>query len=626
MRKMTIGFAMAMAAAGAFAERKVTLECDTLDIGEYREYAKLAKDLGATHLGACSVEPSMWQWDAAANRFDPYPNWSMHRPTLFKFVVPEALKPYLPEDYAARNMARLKARAAVLKEFGLKASFIGQEPAYLPEKAYRDHPNWRGPRCDQCRRARTEYYAPCTDDPEVRAFYVEAMSKLCREIPLESFDFMCNDSGAGFCWYPRLYPGCNGPMACREKPVADRIVDFMSLLQEGAAKGGVKDLRVNMNRYCHPDVMQVVLPKLREGQAVHNRTAAKSVATNIIGFPNPFAEQTYPIYAMPRMVEIVKQLQKAEQDPDGNVSITVRALDEVDTIRLLKTYWNGTRIGEGPLARYAALHAVAATFVGEAEAEKLVRVWDDIEQAYVTWSWAATGGHIFLLGTTHQRWLTRPLVCFPEELSPDEKSYYRAYQFQAEGEAQADDIKMLQGHRWLGGYGGTFAVQRSLQSTYPTIDDAIDTTVALIPAAKDAESSRYLKALELKLRLYRAVAENAGHAVDFQNYLDEAKDPLVQAAAARDSHAHPFDQGGRPFEMLNGLIRNEIGNTLRIIDFLERAQKLGVKIIRTADCDAFTNVMNLPPVDRLIRELKKKIEIMENHRRDVTRLYRSNNR
>lgn len=626
MKKTMIGVAVAVAAMGAFAGRKVTMECDTLDIDAYRAYAQLAKELGATHLGACAVEPSMWQWDAAANRFDPYPNWSMHRPTLFKFVVPEALKPYLPEDYAARNMARLRARAAILKEFGLKAGFIGQEPAYLPEKAFRDHPNWRGPRCDQCRRARAEYYAPCTDDPEVRAFYAEAMEKLCREIPLESFDFMCNDSGAGLCWYPYLYPGCNGPGACRRKPVADRIVDFMSLLQEGAARAGVKDLRVNMNRYCREDLMQVVLPKLRKGQAVHNRTAAKAVATNIIGFPNPFAEQTYPIHSMPRMVEIVKQLQKAGRDPEGDVSITVRSLDEIDTIRLLKARWNGPRIEEGAQARYAVLHEIAATFVGEAEAENLVRVWDDIEQAYVIWNWAATGGHIFLLGTTHQRWLTRPLVCFPEELKPEEKDYYRGYQFQAGSEADADDLAMLQGHRWLGGYGASFAVRRSLTTSLPALDDAIDTTVALIPAAKDAESARYLKGLELKLRLYKAVAKNAAHAVDFQNYMDEGKGALAKAVAEKDFHAHPFDQGGRSFEMVNDIIRSEIGNTLKIVGLLERAQKLGVKIIRTADCDAYTNVMNLPPVDRLVRELKLKVEIMENHRRDVTRIYRSNNR
>lgn len=118
--------------------RKISLECPTADLREYRKLAELAKELGATHLSASQIEPSMWQWNV--NRYDPYPNWSLHRPTVFKYIVPEALKPYLPADYAKRNLDTLAERVAILKEFGLKATFAGMEPAYLPEAVYRDHP------------------------------------------------------------------------------------------------------------------------------------------------------------------------------------------------------------------------------------------------------------------------------------------------------------------------------------------------------------------------------------------------------------------------------------------------------------------------------------------------------
>jgi len=623
--KKLMTMTMAAVALSAMAGRRVEMECDTLDLNEYREYAKFAKEIGATHLAACQIEPSMWQWDMADNRFDPYPNWSMHRPTIFKFVVPEALKPYLNAEYAARNLAGLKARAKILDEYGLKASFMGQEPAYLPEKAYRDHPNWRGPRCDQCRRARTEYYAPCVDDPEMRELYRQGMEMLCREVKLEKFNFMVNDSGAGFCWYPHLYPGKNGPLACEKISISDRIVGFLSLLQQGAKDGGIDELKVNLNRYCSPEILESVLPKLKKGQSVLNRTAEKATATHIIGFPNPFAEQSYPVYAMPRMVELVKQMQSAEKAPEDDVSITLRSFEEKDTMRLLRTYWGKREIGQGVRARYEALLAIAATFVGEKDAEKLVKVWDDFEEVYVRWNWAGTGGHIFLLGTTHQRWLTRPLVCFPEELRPEEKKYYRDYQFQAGTEQEADDLTNLQGHCWLGGYGGHFAVSRSWSTTCGTLDKMIATVESLVKCAKDEESARYLKGYALKLALYRTVAENAAHAVAFQCLLDEGKARMAALGEPADWHGAPRLQDDVGFEKMNTVIRDEIGATLKLIKILETAKKEGVTIIRTAERDEFTNVMNLPPVDRLISELKLKVEVMENHRREVTRIFRSNN-
>lgn len=611
--------------ASALAVRRIELECDTLDMDEYRAYAKFASELGATHLAACQVEPSMWQWDQAQNRSDPYPNWSMHRPTIFKFVVPDALKPYLDVEYAARNLARLKARAKILDEFGLKASFMGQEPAYLPEKAYRDHPNWRGPRCDQCRRARTEYYAPCVDDPEVREFYRQGMEMLCREVKLEKFNFMANDSGSGFCWYPKLYPGKNGPRACAGKPIADRIVEFLSLLQQGAADGGVTELKVNLNRYCIPEIVNAVLPKLKEGQSILNRTLTNATATRIIGFPNPFNEQSYPVFAMPRMIELVKQMQAAEDAPEDDVSITLRSFEETDMIRLLRTYWSKRKIGAGIRARDDALLSIAATFVGEKDAERLVRIWEDFEDVYARWNWAATGGHIFLLGTTHQRWLTRPLVCFPEELKPEEKQYYRDYLFQAGTEDEANDLVNLQGYRWLAGYSGDFAVSRTWSTTCGKLDRCIAEARELSRTATDAESTRYLKGYALKLALYRAVAENAAHVVDFQCLLDEGKARNSALGAPKDWHGNSHCQDDPGFERLNALIRNEIGNTLALIEILETARKEGITVILTASCDRFTNVMNLPPADRLIDELKTKIRVMEDHRHDVIRIYRSNN-
>ena len=89
--------AFAIAAACADSARgSLTVGCPTANIEEFRTIATFAKSIGATHVDASQVEYSLWQWDA--NRKDPYPNWSMHRPSVFKFIVPPELSKYLPAD------------------------------------------------------------------------------------------------------------------------------------------------------------------------------------------------------------------------------------------------------------------------------------------------------------------------------------------------------------------------------------------------------------------------------------------------------------------------------------------------------------------------------------------------
>ena len=254
--------------------RRIKVSANTANLEEYRKLAEFAKDLGATHLGADQIEPSMWQWNA--DRKDPYPNWSLQRPTLFKYIVPKELEKYLPADYAKRNLDTLAARVKILKEFGLKATFNGMEPAYLPEQAYREHPEWRGPRCDQTRRSRKAYYAPCLDNPEMRRIYVDAVAELCKTAPFETFELMTNDSGGGLCWYPRLYPGQNGPAACYAVPLADRIVNFLSIFQEGAAKAGIPDAEVNLSRYFTAADIENALPKTRRSPDAQRRGKASA--------------------------------------------------------------------------------------------------------------------------------------------------------------------------------------------------------------------------------------------------------------------------------------------------------------------------------------------------------------
>ena len=591
--------------------RKISVECPTSSIDEYRRLAELACELGATHLSASQVELSMWQWNV--NRYDPYPNWSLHRPTIFKFIVPEELKGYLPEDYAKRNLEMLAKRVEILKEFGLKATFNGMEPAYLPEKVYRDHPSWRGPRCDQTRRARTEYYAPCIDNPEMRDIYVRTIGELCKVAPFEHFQMLTNDSGGGLCWNDRLYPGPNGPECCRHIDIGTRVVNFLSMFQEGAALAGL-EAEVNTRNILEHDV-PAVLPKLKKGQSINNRNLHSAIATEIVGFHNYYLDYSNPIARLTRMSKIADHIQNIQGKDDCNLQLAFRDLDEIDTIRFVKKYYR--KMDRGVIGKYTALLDMASAFVGKDNADTLVEVWDTIEKVHDLFEPLETGGHIFVLGTVQQRWLTRPLVAFPGELKPEEKNYYREFQFQAQTEEDADNMLDLQANRWLSGLGGRNLYRMIYNKAMPRMNEAIRKISSLISCAVDEEARKYLTAQTAKFKVWQCIMTNAKNVIAFQFYLDETD----YNTPPKDWTYSIGDQGSIRYYSLMELIRSEVDNTIKLIDVLEKAEQ---PVIHQAVSKEFENVMLLGP--DLVEQLKKKINIMEDHRRDIERLYKSFNK
>ena len=597
--------------------RLIKVSCPTANIAEYRKLAELAREFGATHLAADQIEPSMWQWNS--DRRDPYPNWSIERPTVFKFIIPEQLKGYIPEDYTRRNLNTLKERMKILKEFGYKTTFNGMTPEYLPEAVYRKHPAWRGPRCDHPRRARKEYYAPCLDNPEVRSMYVEAIAELCRTAPFDSFELMTNDSGGGLCWYSNLYPGENGPHACYSVPMADRIVNLLSMFQEGAEKAGLKEIKVNLSRYVTAALAENTLPKLRKNQYLQGKNADGAVVRKVIGYMSAHNEHTFPLYCTTRMVQIATQLQAAQENPEHDLHIMLRGLHEYDTIEFLRQYLN-RKIAPGRAGVYNTLTGFAAGFVGKEQAHRLVSVWDNVEKVHDSLEPFATGGHIFTLGTVHQRWLTRPLTAFPGELKPEEKDYYRAFQFQAQTEKDADNMLDLQGYRWLSGYAGYFLFYNLYYKIIaPKLENAAKTLIDLIPHAKSREAAKYLDLQSRKLQLYKCIAYNALNVIRYQYILDNTDYKRVPA----DTTPAARDQGDIELFNLNRIFRDEVNNTLEMIKIISSTTE---PLLHHAPSDEFESCMIPGTREKLLKDLQKKITIMENHRRDPERLYRSFNR
>lgn len=589
--------------------RKIRVQCPTRNLDEYRKLAEFASELGATHLIASQTELSMWQWNT--DRRDPYPNWSLHRASLFKFIVPEELKEYLPADYAKRNLDMLCARMEILREFGLKAVFDGMEPAYLPEKVYVDHPSWRGARCDHPHRARTEYYAPCVDDPEMRAIYVRTVAELCRIAPFDTFELATNDSGSGLCWNDRLYPGPNGPAVCRHIPVGERVSNYLSIFQEGAQQVGLTNVTVNVRNILLQDV-PAVLPFLKEGQFINNCNRTESIAAREIGFKNYYLEYTSPVETLTRIGCVAEQVQDIQKYPENDLIIAFRSMNEKDSMHFVRKYYG--KMAPGSVALAQALVDEAAEYVGKDHAEELCLVWRNIEKSYSQTTFLDRGGHILVLGPVQQRWLTRPLVVCPELLSEDERSYYREFQFQAQSEKEADDLLDLQGECWL--RGGYPVMMKRWMETMALIRETAAVMKKLIQFAVNQEAEDYLESQYLKIRLYHALWRNIRNVTAFQNILDTVK---AEAAPVRDPACGRL--GDQRYLSINEVSRDEIDNTMEIISLLEQAK---TPILQTASAPEFENIMLFGP--DIINQLRKKAAIMEAHRRDVTRLFMSPNK
>jgi hypothetical protein len=227
----------------------------------FESFARQAKQAGATHvvITAEDLPWAMWQMDTPG---DPYPAWAVSNVGLLKVSIPDALKPYLPQEYSDRVMAILRERCGVLRKLGLKAAFTTFEPQILPERAYEAHPLWRGPQVDHPLRSRVPRFAPSVDNAEVLGLYRESMRKLAEACPeIEILSLHTNDSGSGMSWSGGVYQGPNGSALGRERRMYERYRDFFGALQEGAraARPGPLEIDAEWVREAAPELVATQL-------------------------------------------------------------------------------------------------------------------------------------------------------------------------------------------------------------------------------------------------------------------------------------------------------------------------------------------------------------------------------
>ncbi len=403
-------------------------------------------------------------------------------------------------------------------------------------------------------------------------------------MPIDNFDFLTGDSGSGMSWDPRLYTGPNGPAYCKDRPLADRMNSFMATIQDGAREAGL-DAAVTIST-----------SKMR---LVPTGWPAEMVSAGDSDYA--WSSKVYPVVDIPDPVRLAEQLETMFAHPNAEWRMGIPSPACTSSFGLIRYY--GKFSVRGPLQRAQALHAVAASLVGDAGAASLTEAWQEIHDAILILQQIDNGGPILLLGGVNQRWLVRPLVPYPLELLPAEKDYFRRFQFQGNTEENAANLMNLQGLYAISGDAGTNLAQQIFEHVEEHLRGAHEQLQTLLNSNGKLEE---VKTLDLRIQALILVVKNAEITARYQNYLEH----FTPGWSLRpDRHGHPTIADGK------SLIAEDESNTRELINLIRSTP---VPLIAVAPSRAEEDVFQYGP--EFLDQLEKKIEIEESHLPDLYRL------
>ena len=623
---------------------------DADDLALFERKAALAKRLGATHVPITDgLPPAKWQFDPPD---DPYPGWFIQRPDFFKLFPAPEVAPFVDQAYGRRVAAILEARCQILRRLGLKAHWAANIPQVMPEAFFTAYPQLRGPRVDQPNRSRTARFSMCVDQPETLRLYAVALKNLLARCPeIETFSFLTQDSGSGFCWVPALYPGLNGNSDCKDRPMADRISFFLIALKDAAQQAG-HDVEINLNPIVprqwmlpsfSPEQLDAIVHQLPRGVAVQGREGPDGRPFQGLRASDAYARGAfYPVVglALPDLrwlrsgrVAVApaggdpvsarrRANEQAERNPEAAAGgaaprrlVSLRADESVLEFNARLTAATAAGARGGVVERLAALRAFAATEAGEAQADDLLAAWLQLDDADRRLE-ALDFGDMLQFGHVLNRWINRPMVPFPAELPAADKQYYRPFLFQAKGEAQADNLVDIQAMRMFEGYGAHLLFQRVIETVVPDVEGALGHIRRIRDAAADEAARARWDLFGRRLEAVVCLLHTADHMVAYQAQLDRVKaravppepDPVLGTQSSWDRTD------------LIETARKEIDNTGRLLRLLQGTKEPILDLAATPEEET---IMRLGP--GLAAQLKCKIDVMNAHWIDYDRLFTAPN-
>jgi len=611
------GFLAASTHAQTAAPRGVLQEAvrqQSADLAQFERKAALSKELGATHMLVTEGLPlATWEMNPA----DPYPMWFVHHAGLLTIFPPEELQPYVDARYSAEVSRILQQRCEVLGKVGLKGVWNANEPEVLPEAFFTAHPELRGPRIDQPNRSRNVYFAPSVDEPETLRMYRESMQRLLKTCPeVEQFNWVTIDAGSGFDWAPSLYPGINGNSNYKDRPMSDRVAGFLINVQQAARDAG-HEIQISLNPIAarpwmaptfSPDVLENIVRKLPRGLAVEGREGPDGRAFTGVATEGS-AGAFYPVVGI-----VVPSLSSGGAAAPARRMINFGDSSTVDFNDRLLKFIQGKPM-RTLAERVTTLRSFAASEVGEQQADNLVDIWsalNDVQQNLQVLDF----GSMLRMGHVLNRWITRPMVPFPEELTAAETKDYRSFLFQAKGEQQAGDLIDIQAMRMYEGWGARMLFQRTIEITLPRARRALSLVEGIQSAAKDDAARKQWETMGKRLQAVLYLLQSADDMVEYQAQLDRVK----AIGAKPDPNPVLGVQSSWDRTDLMEAARREIDTMADLNRLLASTSE---PILDLAPTPEEETIMRLGP--NIAAQIKHKIDVMNAHWRDYDRLFTAPN-
>ena len=592
---------------------------DAADLAQFEHKAELSKELGATHMLVTEGLPlATWEMDAS----DPYPMWFAHHASVLQIFPSKDVQPYVDAKYSAHVQAVLAKRCAILAKYGLKGIWNANEPSVMPEPFFAAYPELRGPRIDQANRSRKIYFAANVDNPETLKMYRDSMQLLLKACPeVDTFNWVTTDAGSGFDWTPSLYPGINGNTTYEDRPVSDRVSGFLINAQQAAADAG-HPIEINLNPIAprqwmiptfSPDVLQNIIRKLPRGLAVEGREGPDGRPFEGVASIGVGDAAFYPVVGIPvPQIDARGGMGRGAAAGETPARFTIN-FGDATTVDFNYRYVKFTM--HAPMRtladRVTTLRAFAASEVGDDQADNLVAVWSDLNEAQQNLE-VLDFGEMLRFGHVLNRWVTRPMVPFPEELTAAEKKDYLPFLFQAKGEVQADDLVDIQAMREYEGWGAHLLFQRTIELTIPRVRDAQRLVQGIASASKDDASRKQWDLMGVRLQALIYLLQSSDDMVSYQAQLDRVK------SLGEKPEANPV------LGVQSSWDRTDMMNTARKeIDAMVNLNRLlsstSDPILDLAPTPGEETIMRLGP--NLSAQIAHKIEIMNSHWRDYDRIF-----
>lgn len=573
--------------------------------------ARLSKELGASVVTITDdLPPALWQYDV---KDDPYPGWYIYRPGLLKIFPPKSVRSFVNGAYADKVADILGHRCAVLRKYGLKANFNSNEPQTMPEAFFTAYPQLRGPRVDQPNRSRGARWAPSVDEPATLSLYAEAMKAFVQRCPeVESVTLLTSDSGSGFDWVPALYAGLNGNSKWKDRPMELRVSGFLIALQQAAKEQGA-DIKISlmpiaprqwMTPSFPPPVLDAIIAKLPRGIAVSGREGPDGRPFERMASPGAFGGSLGPFAPVAGIVI---------PDVAGGRSPIELGDPTVMDFNYRMTKALRGRPAAGPVARLEALRAFAADEVGAGNADALLEVWSSLSQVQQKLD-VLNFGAMLQFGHVLNRWIDRPMVPFPQELTPAETRDWRPFLFQAKGDEEANNLIDIQAMRMFEGWGAKLIFQHAIETTAPQVLAASQRIARL--TIQDPSRRAYWQLYAVRLEAVYCLLQSADHMVSYQAHLDR-----VHRLDLTPESDPPLGTGSdwARTEMME-LARKEIDTMVRLQEILQSTKE---PILETTAHPDEETAMRLGP--DIARKIKNKIDTMNRHWRDYDRIFTSPN-